>query len=93
MAIIGFGDAAILRETLKHKSVEKVFMIDYDYDLLNLTVTHFPDYHDCSFLPGDNKNCLHDPRVIKYDREVENWFSEKSERTNVMFDVVIMDEQ
>lgn len=93
VAVIGFGDGAILRETLKHKSVEQVFMIDYDYDLLNLTMTHFPEYHDCSFLSGHNKNCLQDPRVITYDGEVENWFLEKSERTNVLFDVIILDEQ
>lgn len=93
VAVIGFGDGAILRETLKHKSVEQVFLIDYDYDLLNLTMTHFPEYHDCSFLPGDNKNCLQDPRVITYDSDVEQWFLEKSEKTNGMFDVVILDEQ
>lgn len=93
VAVIGFGDGAILREALKHKSVEQVFLIDYDYDLLNLTMKHFPEYHDCSFLVGNNKNCLRDPRVVTYVGDVDNWLMEKAEEIHAMFDVIIMDEQ
>lgn len=93
VAVIGFGDGAILRETLKHKSVEQVVVIDYDEALLNLTMTHFPEYHDCSFLEGNNKNCLKDPRVTTYYGDAVDWFDDQSSHTAVIFDVIIVDDQ
>ncbi len=93
VAVIGFGDGAILRETLKHKSIEQVVVMDYDEALLNLTMAHFPEYHDCSFLEGDNKNCLHDPRVTTYYGDAVDWFVDETDETDVTFDVIIVDDQ
>lgn len=92
VAVVGFGDGAILREVLKHKSVEQVVLLDYDEALLNLTTQHFPEYNDCSFLMGPIKNCLDDPRVITYYGDTLDWFNDENKKTDVRFDVIIVDE-
>lgn len=93
VAAIGFGDGAILRELLKHKNVEQMMMLEYEEELLNLTMKHFPEYHDCSFLGSDKANCLDDPRVTTHYGDIEKWFGDHQDSTAVKFDVVILDEE
>eukprot|EP00934_Nitzschia_sp_Nitz4_P009237 Nitzschia sp. Nitz4//scaffold196_size54656//39781//42046//NITZ4_006645-RA/size54656-augustus-gene-0.43-mRNA-1//-1//CDS//3329540444//9227//frame0 len=87
IAIVGFGDGAILREVLKHNTVEKVIMVDFDDGFVNLTRQHFPNYYNCDFL--EVKDCLADPRVQIYYDNLTTLFGEQA---NVVFDVIIMDD-
>jgi spermidine synthase len=40
--VIGGGDGGTVREVLKHKSVEKVFFIEIDKDVINVSKKFFP---------------------------------------------------
>ncbi len=40
--VIGGGDGGTVREVLKHKSVEKVFFIEIDKDVINVSRKYFP---------------------------------------------------
>jgi spermidine synthase len=94
IAVVGFGDGAIFREVLKHKNVESVVLLDYEEALLDLTLKHFPEYNDCSFLGSGNENCLEDPRVTMYYGDVTEWFAgDKDAKTDFAFDVIILDEE
>lgn len=76
--IIGGGEGATLREVLRHRSVERVVMVDIDRELIELCKEHLDDWHRGSF---------DDPRaelVIGDGRK----YVEDTERT---FDVVILD--
>lgn len=92
IAVVGFGDGAILRELLKHKTVKRVVLLEYEEALLNFSMTYFPQYHDCSFLGSDYTNCLDDPRVTTYYGDVAQWFAEQDDKTDVSFDVIVFDE-
>lgn len=43
--IIGGGEGATLRETLRHKTVEKAVMVDIDEDMVRIARDHLPSYH------------------------------------------------
>lgn len=90
VAVIGFGDGVVLREILKHNTVERVIVIDYEEGLWNLIHQHLPQYHDCSSLVGGTTNCLDDPRrsITFYDTVAAAIANE----TNTVFDVIIMDD-
>lgn len=92
LAVVGFGDGAILREALKHKSIQRVVLLEYDEALLNLTTAHFPEYDDCSYLKGPNKKCLQDPRVTIYYGDTLEWFEDEGSDNNINFDVIIVDD-
>ena len=40
--VIGGGDGGVVREVLKHKSVEKVFFIEIDEEVINVSRKYFP---------------------------------------------------
>ncbi|NJD56554.1 MAG: polyamine aminopropyltransferase [Nitrospirae bacterium] len=40
--VIGGGDGGTVREVLKHKSVEKVYFIEIDEEVINVSKTYFP---------------------------------------------------
>lgn len=42
VVVIGGGDGGTVREVLKHKSVEKVFFIEIDEDVINVSKKFFP---------------------------------------------------
>jgi len=92
VAILGIADGALVREILRHKSVEQVVLWEYNEALMNLTAEHFPEYNDCSFLTGSIQTCLDDPRVIKYKSNPMVWFADEDEETNSKFDVIILDD-
>lgn len=83
VAVLGFEDGAIVREVLKHKSVEEVVLLEYDEVLLNMTMQYFPEYVNCTFLGNtDSSNCMDDPRVTRRFDAIET----------STFDVIIVDE-
>jgi spermidine synthase len=40
--IIGGGDGGVVREVLKHRSVEKVFFVEIDEEVINVSKRFFP---------------------------------------------------
>ena len=92
VAIIGGGEGATLREVLKHKTVEKVVMIDIDEQMVSLSREYLPEWSDCSMLEGISGSCFDDPRVELYCADALAWFIERySEASQDPFDVIIMD--
>lgn len=76
--IIGGGDGGILREVLKHKSVEKAVMIEIDGDVIDLCKTHMPKL---------NNGAFNDSRAdVRVDDGI-NYVKTTSEK----FDLIIVD--
>jgi spermidine synthase len=94
VAIIGGGEGATLREVLKHKTVEKVVMIDIDQGVVDLSRKYLPGWSDCSMLEGSASNCFDDPRTELFCEDAFQWFIERYGGDEMMeepFDVIIMD--
>ena len=97
VAIVGGGEGATLREVLKHKTVEKVIMIDIDEQMVELSKKVLPFWSDCSMLKEGTKSCFDDPRVETYYLDAFKWFIDRfsdDDNNNVdeaPFDVIIMD--
>jgi S-adenosylmethionine decarboxylase proenzyme len=99
VAIIGGGEGATLREVLKHKSVEKVKMIEIDELMVDFSRKHLPDWNDCSDIIGSAKWCGDDPRAEMRYEDGLAWFNKRfsdqridsDEYKEDPFDVLIMD--
>ena len=74
----GGGEGATLRETLAHKSVEKVSMLDLDKEVVDLCRQYLPLHHQGSF---------DDPRVTLLHQDAREYLSSGAAK----FDVMIMD--
>jgi spermidine synthase len=76
--IVGGGEGATLREVLRHRSVQRVLMVDIDEEVVARSRDLLPEWHQGAF---------EDPRVeLKY-LDARKHLEETSE----MFDVVIID--
>jgi len=96
VAIIGGGEGATLREVLKHKTVEKVTMIEIDEGMVNVSREYIPQWGDCSNIVGSTASCFEDPRAEVLYEDAVAWFLERyAEDANVTeadkYDVIIMD--
>lgn len=88
VAIVGGCEGSVLREVLKHKSVEYVVMLEKDKELVRLVRTFLPEGSDCSMIAGSTKSCFDDSRAdIKYTDGVQ-WFTDNA--SEAVFDVVIV---
>src|SRR5262249_40147587 len=76
--IIGGGEGATLREVLRHRSVERVTMVDIDAELIELCKEYLDDWHQGSFDDPRTEVVIGDGRG----------FLEATDRT---FDAVICD--
>jgi spermidine synthase len=76
--VIGGGDGGIVREVLKHKSVEKVFFIEIDEEVINVSKKFFPAV----------SSGIDDPRV---EIRVMDGADFVSKRTSPDIDAVIID--
>jgi spermidine synthase len=76
--IIGGGEGATLREVLRHRTVERVVMVDIDAELLELCKEHLDDWHRGSFWDPRAELVIGDGRA----------FLQETERS---FDAVILD--
>ena len=47
--IIGGGDGGILRETLKHKHIEKAVQVEIDQAVIDMCVQYFPQHSDGAY--------------------------------------------
>jgi spermidine synthase len=81
VAVIGGGEGATLREVLKHKTVEKVVMLEIDEELTELSRLHLTEWSDCSDLCGSRVNltqnsasCFDDERVDLQFVDAFQWF-------------------
>lgn len=95
VAIIGGGEGATLREILKHKSVEKVVMIEIDEKMVQVSRKYIPFWSDCSNLRGSAGSCFDDPRVEVYYEDAFAWFIQRyggeASDSPEPFDVIVMD--
>ena len=78
--IIGGGDGGCLREVLRHKTLEKVVMVDIDKMVIDACVEHLPEIN----LGGD---IYKDPRT----ELIINDAAEFIKTTDDKFDVIIID--
>lgn len=95
VAIVGGGEGATLREVLKHKTVEKVVMIEIDEMMVNISRQYLPSWSDCSNIVGAALSCFDDARVeMRYEDAfkflIDN-FSSDNQSGVEPFDVIIMD--
>jgi spermidine synthase len=77
--IIGGGDGGILREVLKHRSVEKVVQVEIDQAVIDLCKT---------FLPNHSAGAFDDPRV---EIKIADGMAFVCEADIEPFDVIISD--
>lgn len=76
--VIGGGDGGIVREVLKHKSVEKVFFVEIDEEVINVSKKFFPTV----------SSGIDDPRV---EIRVMDGADFVAKRTSPDIDAVIID--
>ena len=76
--VAGGGEGATIREALRHKSVERVVMVDIDREVVELCREHLPNHH---------KNSFSDPRVELVHDDCLAYMERSAER----FDVFIID--
>lgn len=79
VAVLGGGEGAMLREILRHPTVESVVMVDIDQKVVELCVEHLPSFHEGAF---------DDSRVTVLHDDARGWL-ERLERPD--FDVVLID--
>ena len=76
--VAGGGEGATIREALKHRTVERVVMVDIDKQVVELCRAHLPNHHAGSF---------DDPRVELFHADARAYLEATSER----FDIVVID--
>jgi len=77
--IAGGGEGATARETLYHRSVGKVIMVDLDKEVVELCKKYLHDSH--------HKGAFDDPRLEVHHEDALKYLENTSER----FDIVIID--
>jgi len=76
--VIGGGEGAVLREVLKHTTVQQVTMVDIDSELVAICRDYLPDWHQGAFA---------DPRVQLRFEDGRNFLQRHPDR----FDCIILD--
>lgn len=89
VAIIGGGEGATLREVLRHKSVEKVTMIELDEKVVEVSKEFMPYLSDCSDIVGSAANCFDDDRANLIIADAFKYIFDKQIKSE--FDVLIVD--
>jgi len=97
VAIIGGGEGATLREVLKHRTVERVTMVEIDGAMVNASRTYLPEWSDCSNLAESTEpSCFDDPRTELLVADAIGWFIKKFGEGEDLsdedrYDVIVMD--
>lgn len=93
VAIIGGGEAATLREVLKHNTIEEAIMIEIDEMMVNVSREYLPEWSNCTDF--GSPWCVEDPRVKMYYEDALAWFMDRFSQLKLIeeeqLDVVIMD--
>jgi len=74
----GGGEGATVREVLRHKSIERVVMVDIDKVCVDICIQNLPELH---------QNSLSDSRTLVVIEDAKLWL----ETTKEKFDVIILD--
>jgi spermidine synthase len=95
VAIIGGGEGATLREVLKHKTVQRVKMIEIDELMIQAAREYLPFFNDCADLINATANCFDDPRAEVIVDDAQKWFFDHYGKhaaiTDDKFEVIILD--
>ena len=89
-AILGGGEGATLREVLKHKTVEKVTMIDIDKEFVELARDHLSEWNDCSRIVGSTDCCFDDQRAELLFVDAIRFFLDRPSDAEP-FDIIVAD--
>jgi len=76
--IIGGGEGAVLREVLKHSTVEHAVMVDIDSELITICREYFSEWHQGSF---------NDPRTLLIHDDGRSYLQSNADT----FDCVVLD--
>lgn len=76
--IIGSGEGALLRESLRHNTVQRVLMLDIDAEVVQACKQHLTDWHQGAF---------DDPRVEVVHTDARAYL----EQTEEIFDCILVD--
>ncbi len=76
--VVGGGDGGVLREVLKHPSVEKAMLCEIDRDVIDTALKYYPE------IPG---NAFDDERAVVVIADGRKFVAETDER----FDAIIVD--
>ena len=76
--VAGGGEGATIREVLRHKTVDRVVMVDIDRKVVELCREHLPNHH---------RNSFDDPRVELIHDDCLTYLENNDER----FDVFVID--
>lgn len=77
-AIIGGGEGAALREVLRHRTINRVVMVDLDKKVVECSKEYLPSFHNGSFMDKRTKLLFEDGRKF-------------IEETDEIFDAIIID--
>lgn len=89
VAIVGSGNGGVLREVLKHRTVEKATMIELDAKVVEVSRKYLASVSDCSDVQGSAPSCFDDARAHLVIADAFRYFAE--EVTAGQFDVVVVD--
>ena len=76
--VVGGGEGAVLREILRHPSVERVVMVDIDQEVVELCKNYMPSWHQGAF---------EDPRVEVIYMDAREYLQVNEQA----FDIIFMD--
>ncbi|MBS4021249.1 MAG: polyamine aminopropyltransferase [Dethiobacter sp.] len=76
--VVGGGEGAVLREILRHSSIERVAMVDIDREVVELCKKFLPSWH---------KGTFSDPRVEVLYMDARKYL----QKTDESFDIIFMD--
>jgi spermidine synthase len=79
VAVLGGGEGATIREVLRHSSVQRLFMVDLDEQLVSLCRQLLPEF---------GAGAWEDPRLRLFFAEARGWPAAQPDRS---LDVVILD--
>ena len=98
MAIISQTPSALVREVLKHKSVERVTLVGTDMTALDMVKRNMPVQNDCTFLETDDSDCMSQAAVEIVNQNAKEWLSscekdvnENEDSSTCYYDVILVD--
>lgn len=87
--ILGGGEGATLREVLRHKTVNKVTMVELDEEIVDITKEFMPAMSNCSDIIGSADICYDDKRAELIYGNAFSYIAEHADSSDV--DVMIVD--
>lgn len=89
VAILGGGEGASLREVLRHKTVEKVTMVELDEEMVEIAKEVMPAMSNCTDIVGSAASCYDDKRAELIYADAFAYVVEHADESS--FDVMIVD--